>query len=275
MPAIPALIVAGGAIAASAISSNASKKAAAAQAAGAEEASNAAERTSDKQIALQREQFNKQYALQQPIYEDGETARNRLMQLLGLAAGGEGNGSAMRDFSMADFQSDPGYQFRLAEGQKGIERSAAAQGNLLSGGALKDAARFTQGLASQDYQAAFDRFQVNRANKLNPLQSMSGAGQTAAGTLGAASQNFANGASNSLSQLGTNLQNNITGAANARASGYVGSANAVGNGLSTLANAYQQNRLMQQMNSGTSSLGGNYGSYSDLHSTPSSSSVIW
>lgn len=219
-------------------------KAAKAQEKGVAESNAIAKQVSADQIALQREQFNKTLELQQPMIDAGNTSRNRLMQLLGLSAGGADNGSAMRDFSMADFQSDPGYEFRMNEGQKGLERSAAARGGLMSGGAMKDMARFSQGQASQEYQAAFDRFQTNRSSKLNPLLSLSGSGQVAAGTAGAAGQNFASGASSALGQYGATTSGNAIGSANARASGYVNTANAVTGALGTAVNGYQQNQLM-------------------------------
>ena len=59
-------------------------------------------------------------------------------------------GKYARDFSMADFQADPGYAFRLSEGQKALERQAAARGGLISGAALKAAQRYGQDAASQD-----------------------------------------------------------------------------------------------------------------------------
>lgn len=230
----------------------ASSKAASAQESAANSANALAKQTSDDQIALQREMFNKTNELNQPAVDAGNTARTRLLQLLGLSAGGADNGSAMKDFSAADFASDPGYQFRVDQGQQALERSAAARGGLMSGSALKDTARFSQGLASQDYQAAFDRFQVNRSNKLNPLQSLTGSGQTAAGTLGAAGQNFANSAGTALGNYSATAGQNITGAGNARASGYVGTANAITNGLSQGYSAYQNNQLMGMLNKTTS-----------------------
>lgn len=62
-----------------------------------------------------------------------------------------------------NFEADPGYAFRMSEGLKGLERSAAARGGLLSGGAGKALQRYGQGLASQEYGNAFDRFQRERA----------------------------------------------------------------------------------------------------------------
>lgn len=223
-------------------------KAAKAQERAANQATAVAKQTSDAQIALQREMFDKSVELQQPAIDAGNTARSRLMELMGLSAGGTDNGSLMRDFSMQDFQADPGYQFRMDEGQQALERSAAARGGLLSGAALKDTARFSQGLASQEYGAAFDRFNTNRTAKMNPLLSLAGAGQTASTNAGSAGQQFAGTASNTLGQYGAAAGQNILGAGNARASGYVNTANAISSAVGTGINGYQQNQLLGMLN---------------------------
>jgi hypothetical protein len=130
---------------------------------------------------------------------------------------------------------DPGYQFRLKEGMKGLESSAAARGNLLSGGTLKGIQRYGQDMASQEYTNAFNRYQAERAGTLNPFQSLAGQGQTAANTIGNMGMNYAN-------QVGENYM----GAGNARASGYIGQANAIGGGISNLSNQYYQNQLLNR-----------------------------
>lgn len=161
---------------------------------------------------LQKQQFDKQIELQAPFREAGLKGQNRLMELLGLAGdpNAQGYGSAMRDFGAQDFQTDPGYQFRQQQGQQGLERSAAARGGLLSGAAMKDAMRFNQGLASDEYANAFNRFQTNRSNKLNPLQSLSGMATTSTNQIANAGQTYANNAGNAM-----------MGGADARASGYL------------------------------------------------------
>lgn len=224
--------VAGAAVVGAGVSAYTTNKASKAQQKSASDANKVARDTKNQELALQEKMFDKSVALQQPTIDAGNTSRNRLMQLLGLATGGDDNGSLMRDFSMADFQKDPGYQFRMDQGQQALERSAAARGGLLSGAALKDTARFSQGLASQEYQSAFDRFNTNRTNKMNPLLSLAGAAQTASTTAGAAGQSYANSAGNALNQYSTTAGQNITGAGNARASGYL----AQGNILSDLIN---------------------------------------
>jgi hypothetical protein len=131
---------------------------------------------------------------------------------------------------------DPGYQFRLSEGMKGLERSAAARGGLLSGGTLKGIQRFGQDLASTEYQNAFNRYQAERTGTLNPLQSLAGVGQSTANQLSNMGMNYAN-------QAGEAYQ----GAANARASGYIGGANAINQGISGVSNQYYQNQLMNRV----------------------------
>lgn len=135
-------------------------------------------------------------------------------------------GRYARDFGMQDFQQDPGYEFRLTEGQKAIERSAAARGGLQSGSALKAAARFGQDMGSQEYANAFSRYQTNRSNQMNPLFALMNTGIGAANNL-----------TNAAGQQGQNQANNIYNAGNAVASGQVGSANAWGNAFGNVANS--------------------------------------
>jgi len=210
--------VAGATLAGGALGSSAASK-----------ASKAQTQAAAQSDALQREMFNKQVELQAPFREAGLTAQNKLMGMLGLsgAPGDEGYGKYAGDFTMQDFTTDPGYAFRLAEGNKALDRTAAARGGLLSGGAMKAAQRYGQEMGSQEYMNAFNRYQTNRANQLNPLQSLMGSGQTAANTLTSAAGG-----------LGTNLAENAIGAGNARASGYVGQANALTGALNQGVNTY-------------------------------------
>lgn len=103
-----------------------------------------------------------------------------------------------------DHTTSPGYQFRFNEGQRAVESGGAARGMLMSGGTLKDLVRFGQGVAADDFNDQFNR-----------TASVAAGGQQVNSTLGA---------------LGANASNNIadlrTQQGNARASGYVGQANA-------------------------------------------------
>jgi hypothetical protein len=138
---------------------------------------------------------------------------------------------------MKDFQADPGYGFRMSEGMKAIERSAAARGGLLSGATLKGVTRFGQDTASAEYLNAFNRYQTNRANQLNPLQSLMGGGQSSANLL-----------SNAAGQTGQGLAGSAMAGGQATASGYMNMANALNQGLSTGANLYMQGQYLGGMN---------------------------
>jgi hypothetical protein len=189
---------------------------------GAKKAGRAQERAAESAAAQQERMFQKQIELQEPFRQGGMTAQTELMRLLGLGgdATAPGYGSMARAFGTQDFEADPGYAFRQAEGMKALERSAAARGGLMSGSTLKGIQRFGQDLASQEYQNAFNRFQVERAARLNPLQSLMGSGQSAANVLTGAAGN-----------LGQGLAGAEMAAGQARASGYVGQANALAGAL--------------------------------------------
>jgi hypothetical protein len=227
--------------------------------------------------ALQQQQYDQTRADQAPFRQGGLEAQNRLMTLLGIGgrapstgsggsvAGMIGNavadsglasgginvdpnspdyGKYARDFGMSDFQADPGYAFRLSEGQKALDRSAAARGGMISGAALKAAGRYGQDMASQEFTNAFNRYQTNRSNQLNPLQSLMGAGQSATNFVGSAGQNYA-----------TNAGNAYGAAGQAAASGYMGQANAVGQGVSQYLGYQSNNNLLNALQNRGSTYG--------------------
>ena len=156
------------------------------------------ERMFNQQNALQRQLYDEQVARQEPFRQSGLQSQNRLNELMGLGANtGSGlYGKYARDFSMQDFQASPDYDFVRDEGFKALMRQDAARGGLISGGSLKAAQRYGQQLASQEFDNAFNRYQINRANQLNPLQSMMGAGQTSVNALGNTSQAYGSAAGN-------------------------------------------------------------------------------
>ncbi len=192
---------------------------------GADTQAGAMDRASD----LEYKQYQENVQRQKPFYDVGVNALPELVKA-----------SKYTPFTMQQFQQDPGYAFRLKEGQQALDRSAAARGGLISGGALKAAQRYGQEMGSQEYTNAFNRYQAERTARLNPLQSLTGMGQTTAQQIGQQGQ-----------QMASNVGSNIGSAAAARASGYVGTANALTGGLNTylnyqqgqnIVNALQQNR---------------------------------
>lgn len=191
-------------------------------------AANAQAAAADRASEVQRDIFERQVELSKPYREAGELALNRLIPLA----------TEYTPFGMEQFQADPGYGFRLSEGQKALERSAAARGNLLSGGTGKALTRYGQEMGSQEYMNAFNRYQAERNARLNPLQSLANVGQTS-------SQQLAGQAG----QFGSNMAETIGAAGQARASGYMGTANTLGGGLNQYLNYSQnqaQNQLLQQ-----------------------------
>lgn len=204
--------------------SEATKEAAQMQANAAQQAATIGSQTANQQMDLARDIFAQQTALNEPFRQGGINALNRMQDLLGLSSNrnAPGYGSLSRNFSLSDFQADPGYGFRMSEGMKALDRQAAARGGLISGPALKAAQRYGQDLASQEYLNAFNRFQTNRTNLLNPLQAIAGTGQTATNTLSQAGQNMGTNVSNAMGAGGQAQIAGVTGAADARASGYLG-----------------------------------------------------
>jgi len=215
-------------VASAVIGSSASKSAARTQA-------GAANRAAD----LQREQFERQVELQAPFREAGVRALPELE-----------TASRYTPFSMEQFRADPGYGFRLSEGQKALDRQAAARGGLISGAALRGAQRYGQEMGSQEYTNAFNRYQTERQARLNPLQSLAGVGQTSVAQLGAAGQSYATGAGEAIGAAGQ-----------ARASGYMGGANALSQGLSQYmgySQGQQRNALLSRAIGGGGGGGGGY-----------------
>jgi len=221
-----ALIGAGASLAGGLLGSSAASKAASTQA-----------KSADKATELQREMYYKNLELQKPFYEAGLTGQNALLEYLGL--GGDKNaanyGAGMKPFTGADLATEPGYQFRLGEGVNALNKQAAARGGLMSGSALKAAERYGQDYASGEYNNAYNRYWNTRNQILNPMQSLLGQAQTSAGNMGSAAQNYASNAGNSMMAAG-----------NARASGYMGGANALNQAISGAVQPYMNYNMMSQ-----------------------------
>ncbi len=147
--------------------------------------------------------------------------------------------------SASDVANTPGYQFMVDQANQAIQRSAAAQGNLLTGGTARAIADYTTGLADtyyqqaynnalQQYQQAYNIFQNNQTGQYNKLASLMGVGQTTAGQLSSAGSNYANSAA-ATGMAGANaVTNQMNNAAAATASGYIGGANVFGGLFQTM-----------------------------------------
>jgi hypothetical protein len=73
-----------------------------------------------------------------------------------------------------NFEEDPGYQFALEQGQRGVQSGLAASGMRGGGAAMKGIERFRQGLAGQQIGDAFNRqlqgYQAAQGNRLGLAQ---------------------------------------------------------------------------------------------------------
>jgi hypothetical protein len=180
----------------------------------AKEAAQISNAAAERDLALRTRMYEEGVARQQPFYQAGVNALPEYVS--GIREGGE----LVRGFTPADFTTDPGYAFRLAEGQKALDRQAAARGGLISGGALKAATRFGQEMGSQEFGNAYNRFRETQGLRRNALAGVAGYGPTAATSMNAAGQNYATGAGNIMSGQGETSANALLAAQQARSSSY-------------------------------------------------------
>lgn len=226
--------VAGAAVVGAGIGAYATMQAGEAQADAAKQAAQTSAGAQVYATDVQKQMFDKQIELQKPWQEAGTGAVNRLAA--GLGKGGEFD----QRFSQTNWQQDPGYAFRLAEGNKALNQAAAARGGLISGNALKAAQRYGQEMGSQEYQNAFNRYYREREAQLNPLQSLAGLGQTSAQSLGGAASQYGANVGNLAMTNAANQGNALLAQGNARASAYTGIGSSIGQGLGGIGNYLRQ-----------------------------------
>lgn len=161
----------------------------------------------------QKRQFDLGQAAQMPWRTAGESALTEQTNLMGL-------GSQGAEGQLASLMKSPGYEFRLGEGQKALERSAAARGGLFGGSTGKALTQYGQDYATGEY-----------GNRLSQLSSLSGTGQAAASNMAGQGTNYAG----NMSNLGTNYANNasnlLTGMGNAGAASSIAQGSAKQSGI--------------------------------------------
>lgn len=175
---------------------------------------------------LQKQMFDIQNANQAPYRQAGYSA---LSDIAGMKP------YLTQQFGPQEFQQniDPGYAFRLAQGQRALEAQQNRAGGLIGGNALAAMQDYTQGQASQEYQNAFNRFQTQRGNIYNTLASIAGLGQTSLGQT-----------TNASTTAGANIGNAISNAGTALGAGQVAQGNALTNAGSSAANQYTLSQLL-------------------------------
>lgn len=188
-------------------------------------------RASEAATAESRRQYDINQTNQAPYLQAGQSAVNRLGA--GVTPGGEFGSATPFNFQY-DPNSDPGTAFRMSEGMKALDRSAAARGGLLSGATLKGAQRYGQDLGSQEFQNAFNRYltgfnanDAQRTGVYNRLAGVAGTGQNAANQVGAQGANYASTVGNIGMNSAANIGNAGMAAQGFRNSAYGGAANAL------------------------------------------------
>lgn len=186
---------------------------------------------------LQYSMFQQQQTNLKPYYQAGYGALSQIQANMP---------QYNKPFTAQDFQAnlDPGYQFRLDQGENAMSRAASASGGAIGGSQLQSLNNYAQNSASQEYQNAFNRYQTQIGNSYNRLASVAGLGQTALGTGTAAGSSAANGISSALAGIGS-----------AQAAGSMATGNAISGGISSGINYYQNQSLINAI-SGRNSLEG-------------------
>jgi hypothetical protein len=184
-------------------------------------------------VGEQRRQFETSRADMAPWLQTGSASIRKLGDLLGLTGG---DATLLRDFTGENLTSEPGYAFRLSEGEKAINRAARARGTSLSPMTVKELLRYGQDFASGEFQNAFNRDLSNRTTKYNMLSGTAGTGQTAANTIATTGANTAN-----------NVGNLITGGANARGAAGIAQGNAWGGALSNIGQMVTGNAMLDRI----------------------------
>jgi len=175
-------------------------------------------------------------ARQEPFYQAGLGALPAYTQ--GVMPGG----NLVKPFSMADYQADPGYGFRMSEGMKALDRSAASRGGLLSGATMKGAERYGQDLASQEYNNAYNRYVGNQATQRNALAGLTGFAPTASSAMQAGDMSYGGNAAN----LASNTANAMAGAGASRASSYGNALAGIGQNVYNTMNPDPMKAMMAQ-----------------------------
>jgi hypothetical protein len=238
------------------LGSSAAKKAAATQAASAQQAASTSTKYGAEAKNFAEEQLARSQGTFQPFVSGGTQAEMTLSDL--TRTPGQGLltpfNEQFRAPTAGEAAATPGYQFALQQGQEAIENSAAARGNLLSSTTLKGLDQYSQGLASQNYGDVYQRalgefqqryniFNQNQSNQFNRLSSLAAQGQQSAEDVGQLGSTASGQVGNILLGTSGQIGNALQSAGAARASGYVGSANAWQGALGGAVNSLSTLRL--------------------------------
>lgn len=228
------LLPAAGNLLGAVIGAGATKSATETSAAAANRAAELQYQAQKEALDLQKRMYEENVARQQPYYQAGV---NALAQLPGRA----GAMPPAFQYRPEQLTTDPGYGFRLSEGLKALERSAAARGGLLSGGTGKALTRYGQEMASQEYGNAYNRalteynaLRQRESEEYNRLAGLAGVGGTTAQQIGAAGQQYGQQAGNLLTGTASNVGNLLARQGQTAAEAALARGSIYGRGLSDI-----------------------------------------
>jgi len=113
---------------------------------GQKKAAKIAAQTADKNNAFAQQQYDATKATMQPTIDRGNQAGSAYSALLGL-----GGDPAASKAAFDTYKGSTGYDFRLGQGVRALDASAASRGNLLSGAALKSLDQYGQNIGSAEF----------------------------------------------------------------------------------------------------------------------------
>ena len=222
------------------------------------QASNAQQRGARQAQGQITAAYNQATGYQQPYYDTGT---QNMKTLSGMVNGGQFKTDPynyqLQPQGQFNFATDPGYQFRMQQGQNQINSGAAAGGTQLSGATMKALARYNQGMASNEVNNAYGRYNQDRsANQQqqqmgmnNAMNQYNTANQQATqqygqfNNLAEMGQQAAGNLANLASNYGQNMANTTIQGANAAAAGAMGR----GNAYSGMMNNMQQGATLGAM----------------------------
>lgn len=242
-------------------------------AAGSTQAANIAARAQQNALNFQQGIYNTSQGQLAPYYGAGTNALSNITGNIGTpTAPGvltetpqafAGLPQNVPNFSIADFQSSPGYQFQLGQGINAIQNAAGPKTGVLSGNTLQAIQQYGTGLANQDwwnwlnnqqnlYTQDYNMASQNQGNLWNRFLQLALGGQQAATLTGP------------QAGLVSNIANTTAGIGQTQAAGTLGQYGGIANSVNSLANAFNQG--------GGANLSNNYNLAYALNSAPNTGS---
>ena len=200
------------------LGSNAAQNASQAEVTGANQAQQLEKTNQTAALGAQSTALENTTNAEQPYQTLGSTAANSLSTLLetGFTAP-----------TLQQAESTPGYQFNLQQGTQAIDENEAANGTLMTGNTGTALENYGQGLAQNAYQQTYNNALSQYQTNVGAAQGAVNTGLSSTGQLAGANLTTAGNTANIDMTAAQQQALQINNAAAARASGYLGSNQAI------------------------------------------------